>query len=274
MAFCILRVEKHKTPGTLGASLQHALRERDTPNADPNRARLNVYAGARSARTGVARMRAMFDKLECKPRHRSGKNAPVLALEFFVGMSPEAAAAKDRKAALAYLDDAVAWFIKRHGAHNMIGAQMHFDESTPHASIFVFPEKNGQLNAKSFTGGRALLGQMQTDFAREVGAKHGLQRGAERSKATHVAIADWYKVVGERDQLRTEVNDLRTEVAQLRSEVTRLTDVLDALAPALREATEEKAARALADRQATSRPASASERATTRFTGPAIRKKP
>jgi Plasmid recombination enzyme len=267
-AYAILRVEKHKTPGTLGGALQHALRERETPNADPERLALNLNGGATSSAAGIARMRELFDALECKPRHKSGKNAPVLAIEYFVGMSPDAAIAGDRKRALAYLNDALTWIAKRHGLRNVMAAQFHFDESTPHASVFVFPERDGRLNAKSFTGGRELLAKMQTDFAATVGSKHGLVRGEERSKATHVDIADWYAAVEERDQLRTEVKGLRTEVAQLRTEVTRLTDVLDTLAPALKEATEEKAARALADRQATSRPATGSERATARSTGP------
>ena len=36
---------------------------------------------------------------------------------------------------------------------------------------------------------------MQTDFARSVGAKHGLQRGIEGSKAKHQSIKDWYAQV-------------------------------------------------------------------------------
>lgn len=271
---CILRVEKHKTPGTLGSSLQHALRERPTANADPKRRKLNMQGGATSSKAGIAAMRELYDALELKPRHKSGKNAPVLALEYFVGMSPDAPIAGDREAAVAYLNDALRWIVAKHGKRNVLSVQFHFDEKTPHASVFVFPEHQGKLNAKHFLGGRKVLAEMQTDFAAAVGAKHGLQRGVERSNATHVDVADWYATIKERDQLRAEVKDLRTEVAQLRTEVTRLTDVLDTLAPALREATEEKAARAFADRQATSRPATSPERATARSTGPAIRKKP
>jgi hypothetical protein len=250
-AYAILRVEKHKTPGTLGGALQHALRERETPNADPERLALNLNGGATSSAAGIARMRELFDALECKPRHKSGKNAPVLAIEYFVGMSPDAAIAGDRKRALAYLNDALTWIAKRHGLRNVMAAQFHFDESTPHASVFVFPERDGRLNAKSFTGGRELLAKMQTDFAATVGSKHGLVRGEERSKATHVDIADWYAAVEERDQLRTEVKGLRTEVARLSTEVDRLTGVLNALEPALRDVIEDRAARTMADAQAT-----------------------
>ena len=249
--YAILRVAKHKTPGTLGSSLQHALRERETPNADPERRALNLNGGATSSAAGIARMRELYDALECKPRHKSGKNAPVLAIEYFVGMSPDAAIAGDRKRALAYLNDALTWIAKRHGTRNVMAAQFHFDEKTPHASVFVFPERDGQLNAKSFTGGRKLLAEMQTDFAATVGSKHGLVRGKERSTATHVDIADYYSAVQERDQLRTEVKGLRTEVARLSTEVDRLTGVLNALEPALRDVIEDRAARAMADAQAT-----------------------
>lgn len=274
MAFAILRVEKHKTPGTLGSAMKHALRERETPNADPERKKLNKYGGATSSKACIATMRRLYDELECKPRHRSGKNAPVLALEYFVGMSPEAALADDRQSALDYLNDSLRWIIAKHGKHNVMAVQYHFDESTPHASVFVFPEREGKLNAKSFTGGRKLLADMQTDFATKVGSKHGLSRGVERSNATHVDVADWYATVKERDALRVEVAGLRKDVARLSADVDRLTGVLNALEPALRDVVEERAAKRFADLEATSTPPTASERATTRFTRPAAQKKP
>lgn len=254
MSYAILRVEKHKTPGTLGSALKHALRERPTPNADPARGRLNRVHGASSAAAGLAKVRELFDALECKPRHRSGKNAPVLCVEYFVGMSPDAAIAADHKQSMAYLRDALAWISEKHGAHNVVAAQAHFDETTPHLSVFVFPELAGKLNAKAFLGGRKLLADMQTDFAKRVGERHGLERGVERSQAQHGDVADWYATVKERDALRLEVAGLRKDVTRLSAEVERLTGVMNALEPALRGVVEERAARALADAQATKAP--------------------
>lgn len=280
-AYAILRVAKHKSVGTLGSSLQHALRERPTPNADPKRRKLNLDLGPTSSSAGIAVMRGLFEKLECKPRHKTGNNSPVLAVEYFVGMSPSAEIAGDRDKAIAYMRDALRWFQKKHGQGNVFSAQVHFDESTPHMSVFVFPERDGKLNAKSFVGGRALLGEMQTDFAAAVGAKHGLQRGAERSKATHVAVADWYKIVGERDQLKSEVQKLQHQVVELKGEVKSLTGKMDhlvriveAMEPALREETEIRIGAAIERAKATRTPTTSVERATARSTGPAIRKKP
>lgn len=42
MSFAILRTAKLKKIGNIVASLNHTLREIDTPNADPNRTALNV----------------------------------------------------------------------------------------------------------------------------------------------------------------------------------------------------------------------------------------
>lgn len=266
--YAILRIEKHKTPGTLGGALQHALRERETPNADPARKADNLRSGVTSSAAGIARMRELYDALELKPRHKSGKNAPVVAVEFFIGMSPDAAIAGDRKRALAYMQDALRWLTKRHGARNVIGAQVHFDETTPHMSVFVFPEVGGQLNAKSFFGGRAKLSTLQTEFARDVGSKHGLVRGVEGSKAKHVDMATYYAALRERDQLQDQVAGLRGDVQKLTARVAELTTLVESFEPAVRAAVEEKAARTLADRQATSRPPSGSERAIARSTGP------
>ena len=50
----------------------------------------------------------------------------------------------------------------------------------------------GKLNARELVGGKDKLRQMQTDFARDVGQPFGLERGQERSRATHQTIQEYY----------------------------------------------------------------------------------
>ena len=52
----------------------------------------------------------------------------------------------------------------------------------------MVPLKDGKLNAKHFTGGKKVLSQLQTDFAKDVGQRHGLERGIEGSQAKHQTI--------------------------------------------------------------------------------------
>ena len=69
----------------------------------------------------------------------------------------------------------------------MTGIQL--DETTPHLVAYVVPiDKKGKLNCRHFLGGREKMTAMQTDFANVVGAKYGLQRGQEGSKAKHEEV--------------------------------------------------------------------------------------
>ena len=67
----------------------------------------------------------------------------------------------------------------------------------PHLAVYVVPLKDGKLNAKHFTGGKKVLSQLQTDFAKDVGQRHGLERGIEGSQAKHQTIKEFYAQVNQ-----------------------------------------------------------------------------
>lgn len=131
-----------------------------------------------------------MEKLKARLPEKRRKDA-VLAIEYFIGCSPDAFASnEDYKA---YFVDALGWLRERHGKENVIASSLHFDETTPHMVAYVVPlDESGKLNAKKFLGGRQTLSSMQSDFAKKVGEKHGLDRGIERSTARHTSIKEWY----------------------------------------------------------------------------------
>ncbi len=181
MNFAILRIDKLKEWGHIGGSLSHTYRTRETPNADPARLASNEHHGPQ---TPEAVMEAMKARMPEKVR----KNA-VLAIEYFIGGSPEHFKGTDGSK---YFEDARQWLIKKHGAENVISTHVHRDETTPHMVAYVVPIVNDKLNARHFFGGPDAMRQMQTDFAQEVGAKHGLERGIEGSQAKHQTIREYY----------------------------------------------------------------------------------
>lgn len=211
----ILRVEKIKTMSGLAARGKHNFRERETPNADAERTPLNRVAGAKSTDDLMQRVSEL---LPVKRR----KDA-VIALEYLITASPEHFSGWEKKGAdwgLGYFQDAIAWLEKRHGKENVICKTVHLDESTPHLAAFVVPKtKDGRLAAKDFVGGVKVLSQMQTDFAAQVGLKHGLARGQERSKATHKDNAHIKAMTVERVALKRQVKSLEVEVARLTKRV-------------------------------------------------------
>ena len=86
---------------------------------------------------------------------------------------------------------------KRHGSENVVGWSIHRDEQAPHLAVYVVPLKDGKLNAKHFTGGKKVLSQLQTDFAKDVGLRYGLERGIEGSQAKHQTVKEFYAQVNQ-----------------------------------------------------------------------------
>jgi hypothetical protein len=230
--FAILRVAKIKTMGALSASAQHNFRERETKNADPARTLLNVIEGAKNAQELVQKT---SDLLPIKRR----KDA-VIGLEYLITASPEHFGEdweKRQDWGQAYFKDAIAWLEKRHGAANIVCKTVHLDESTPHLAVFVVPNtKDGRLSAKDFVGGRAILSKMQTSFANEVGLKHGLVRGVERSNAVHQDNAKIAPMTAERLALRKRVKELEAEIDRLAKSAGAGGAVLAAAKKALEQA--------------------------------------
>jgi len=222
--FAILRVAKLKNFGAVATSGQHNFRERETKNADGERLHLNQIEGAHSTAELV---KAVSDRLPEKRR----KDA-VIGLEYLITASPEHFGADWRESkshGQNYFADAIKWLEEKHGAENVVCKTVHLDESTPHMAVYVVPLKDGKLNAKAFTGGRKVLAEMQTSFAVEVGAKHDLKRGIERSNAVHQDNAKIQPIVVERMKLRKQVQTLEAEIELLTKRVGGGSEALEAV---------------------------------------------
>lgn len=71
-------------------------------------------------------------------------------------------------------------------------------------------DAHGKLNARELIGGPAGLRQMQTDFARDVGEKFGLERGLERSRATHETVKSYYHRANATEDLTLDLPERAT----------------------------------------------------------------
>lgn len=185
-SFGIMRTAKIKTLGNMGASLQHSFRERETPNADPDRTSDNtLLVGGDNSKEVLA---AWKDRAPEKIR----KNA-VHGLEYFIGGSPAKMKAMTREEQDTYFRDALGWIENRHGKENVLSAMVHRDETTPHMTVMTIPlDDRGKLNCRSFVGNKKALSDLQTDFAEKVSEKHGLRRGIKGSTARHERVQRVY----------------------------------------------------------------------------------
>lgn len=187
MAFAIMRAKKLNSMGSVAASLQHCYRDRDTPNADQARTADNEHHAAQSTDEAMGKLR---DLLPDKRR----KDA-VLAVEYVMTASPEwwetATAAQQTD----FFEQSKKWLAGKYGAENIVTASIHRDETSPHLSAFVVPmTADGRLSAKDYIGNRQKMTADQTKFAKAV--EHlGLERGLERSRATHTSIKQHYAAI-------------------------------------------------------------------------------
>ena len=149
-AFAIMRCKKLSGIGSVAASLKHCFRERDTPNADPERLRHNMHMAARSTDEAMGKLR---EKLPEKRR----KDA-VLAIEYVLSASPEWWINADSGRKTDFYQSSMDWLAEKYGRENILVSSIHLDEKTPHMSAFVVPiTKDGRLSAKEFIGNRTKM---------------------------------------------------------------------------------------------------------------------
>ena len=187
MSYAIMRCKKLASMGSVASSLQHAYRERETTNADPQRTHENEHRAASSTDEAMGKLRELL------PEKR--RKDAVLAVEYMLTASPDwwktASQAQQRQ----FFDQAQTWLVDKYGADRIITASIHRDETSPHMTAFVVPlTKDGRLSAKEFIGNKAKMVADQTAFAASVRSL-GLERGIEGSKARHTRIQAFYEAL-------------------------------------------------------------------------------
>lgn len=125
-----------------------------------------------------------------------------------------------------FFQDSVKWFSDRYGADRVLNATVHMDETTPHLHIGVMPiTQDGRLSAKAiFT--KTEMKAIQTEFARDVGEKYGLERGVEGSECTHLSEARFkeqkaLEMANEHGAIAQELQIITEDCKRELSEATR-----------------------------------------------------
>lgn len=157
---------------------------------------------------------------------RAVRKDAVVVCNFIVTSDNETMDALGADRQREFFQDSVKWFSDRYGADRVLNATVHMDETTPHLHIGVMPiTQDGRLSAKAiFT--KTEMKAIQTEFAREVGEKYGLERGVEGSERTHLSEARFkeqkaLEMVNEHGAITQELRVLAEDYKQELSEATR-----------------------------------------------------
>jgi chromosome segregation ATPase len=132
-------------------------------------------------------------------------------------------------------NQALKWAYKEFGKKNVLSAELHLDETTPHLHMMVLPETpEGRLSAKIVVGDRNRLSALQDSYA-EALSPLGIDRGVKGSKAKHTSIRQYYTETSKIEEARKK----REEAEHLREEIEQQVKTTMAMREQLREEVDE-----------------------------------
>lgn len=191
---------------------------------------------------------------ELKTKRKVRENQ-VRAMGFIVSSND----ALDEKSAREFLDRSINWFGARYGYENLLAAQIHLDEGTPHAHIWVAPvihdaetgfdrlcakelfapdKRRKNAEGKWEVTAQGTMSRLQEDFWEQVAKPYGYERPLRRElRAKGYRSLEAYKVhVGTTRALKADLTALEErrdekaeEVARMDSEVSGARAELDAV---------------------------------------------
>jgi hypothetical protein len=242
--FVVLRIAKLKSALSIMASSQHNLREVTPKNADIDRAHLNENLYGDVTKTS----KEIFDLAHYRVHLADKVDAKSTPVVEYVISASAAQMAKPEFDDGAFFRDALRWIEEKHGKDNVISANIHRDELEPHLHVHIVPiilreagtrkqnvvtgkdsagkqtretriiptAARTEVSANHYFGGPGKCSAMQTDFAEQVGVKHGLVRGIQRykpgepyEKVDYQRTETWWR---EQDALRREYEALKADL--------------------------------------------------------------
>lgn len=228
MSYCVARMEKMKSDNLVGIGNHNQRRFSNHSNKDidVSKSHLNydILDKVKSYKTDIEGYINAN-----KSSKRAVRKDAVLVCEwiitsdsdFFESMSP----ADTRE----YFQTAIDFFAERYGFKNLMYAQVHLDERTPHMHLGIVPfDKDNKLTAKTMFD-REALQDIQNELPRYMNERgFKVERGRAGSEAKHLTVQE-YKDVQKEIKKQSEVLDgVKKELESVKN-VTRTKDFLDEL---------------------------------------------
>lgn len=228
MSYCVARMEKMKSDNLVGIGNHNQRRFSNHSNKDidVSKSHLNydILDKVKSYKTDIEGYINAN-----KSSKRAVRKDAVLVCEwiitsdsdFFESMSP----ADTRE----YFQTAIDFFAERYGSKNLMYAQVHLDERTPHMHLGIVPfDKDNKLTAKTMFD-REALQDIQNELPRYMNERgFNVERGRAGSEAKHLTVQE-YKDVQKEIKKQSEVLDgVKKELESVKN-VTRTKDFLDEL---------------------------------------------
>lgn len=112
-----------------------------------------------------------------------------------------------------YFQDCYNWACSKYGIENIITAQVHLDEYTPHMHLEFIPICRNKLNARELF--KRPLTEIQNEVYKNVFKNYGLERGESiEQKRQHISTLN-FKII----TLQQEIDNKRHELSVLQNEL-------------------------------------------------------
>ena len=228
MSYCVARMEKMKSDNLVGIGNHNQRRFSNHSNKDidVSKSHLNydILDKVKSYKTDIEGYINAN-----KSSKRAVRKDAVLVCEWIITSDSEFFESMTPADTREYFQTAIDFFAERYGSKNLMYAQVHLDERTPHMHLGIVPfDKDNKLTAKTMFD-REALQDIQNElplYMNERGFK--VERGRAGSEAKHLTVQE-YKDVQKEIKKQSEVLDgVKKELESVKN-VTRTKDFLDEL---------------------------------------------
>lgn len=228
MSYCVARMEKMKSDNLVGIGNHNQRRFSNHSNKDidVSKSHLNydILDKVKSYKTDIEGYINAN-----KSSKRAVRKDAVLVCEWIITSDSDFFESMSPSDTREYFQTAIDFFAERYGSKNLMYAQVHLDERTPHMHLGIVPfDKDNKLTAKTMFD-REALQDIQNELPRYMNERgFKVERGRAGSEAKHLTVQE-YKDVQKEIKKQSEVLDgVKKELESVKN-VTRTKNFLDEL---------------------------------------------
>lgn len=227
----ILRIQKY-TKGSMRGIENHIERRAEKSNTNPDikkeRSKLNYDLTGLRDRTlnSLIKERLKKSNVEIKKKRKD----IVYMVEMLFSATPAFFENMSTNEIRQYFQNCYEFVCNKYGKENVIAADVHLDEKTPHLHLELVPiTKDNRLCAKELFNHQ--LEKLQDEVHEQVFSKYNLERGESHKDIKHISTLN-YKAL----TLQAEIDRKKQELAELNNEqLFKMKEHINALSSRLAE---------------------------------------
>lgn len=193
MSYGIIRVQKFKMSDVTGIQI-HDKREKSKShsNADIDFSKSNQNYSLLDDDDKRPFLHQIKEKIENLNLKKAIRKDAVVMCQILVTSDKKFFDTNSEQTEKEYFKNALEFIKEKYGADNIISAEVHKDEKTPHLHVNLVPINDNKLSAKSLFD-RPLLYELQDEFYEKVSRDFFLERGGQQEKKRHKEINKFKK---------------------------------------------------------------------------------